>query len=229
MCKPLITIVFFLMTCAAAVAQKWQPGHFTDVKGNIGLGLIRVNPSGRPPVKDEGFIEFKENNKATPFKLSASDVRYVVAGRDSFIVAHAPKNEIWGNRELDFAKVVLDEDTKLYAIRIGTGGRGFGFAPEVGIGAGIGTGGYGSGFGLGGGISIPIGGGRGGERLVYYYGANTAEMRQLTNENFQDIMTDVMGDEPDVVNKIQERAYGLGNIDRLIAYFKSVVASHPQN
>src|SRR5471030_3153390 len=150
-----IFIFFFLMTTGIAVyAQKWQPGRFTDVKGNIQNGLIRVNPSGKGPIKDEGFIEFKENNKAEPFKLSASDLRSFVVGKDSFVVAHAPQNEAWSKNELDFVKVVVDEQVKLYAANAGGGGRsGIGFSP--GISTGIGTGGYGGGFGagLGGGIS----------------------------------------------------------------------------
>jgi len=42
------------------------------------------------------FIEFKEDNKSEPFKLSASDLRSFVVGKDSFVVAHAPGNETWG-------------------------------------------------------------------------------------------------------------------------------------
>jgi len=217
-----IFIFFFLMTTGIAVyAQKWQPGRFTDVKGNIQNGLIRVNPSGKGPIKDEGFIEFKENNKAEPFKLSASDLRSFVVGKDSFVVAHAPQNEAWSKNELDFVKVVVDEQVKLYAANAGGGGRsGIGFSP--GISTGIGTGGYGGGFGagLGGGISLPIGGRS--NKLTWYYGENPAEMKRLTNENFEDIMTDMMGDYPDVVDKIHAKVYVLANIDRLVAYFNQV-------
>ena len=221
--RSILVILFFMLTFISAKSQsgKWQPGHFTDIKGNIDNGLIRVNPSGRGPIKNEGFIEFKENNKASSFKLSASDLKSFVAGRDSFVVASAPRNGAWSKNELDFVKVELNEDIKLYVAKTGkSGGSGFGFAPEVG--AGIGTGGFGGGFG--GGISIPIGGG-GRERSIYYYGPNTAEMKQLNNMNFDDVMTDIMGDYPDVVNKIHEKVYVLANIDKLIAYYKQVKAT----
>lgn len=227
MFRCLFFILSFILLTISVQAQKWQPGRFTDVKGNIQTGLIRTNPSGKPPIKDEAFIEFKEDNKAEPFKLSASDLRSFVVGRDSFVVAHAPQNENWARNELDFVKVVIDEPVKLYAAQVGSGkGHGFGFSP--GISTGIGTGGYGGGFGgaLGGGLSIPIGGRGGSEKTTWYFGENTAEMKRLTNENFEDIMTDIMGDEPDVVDKIRSKVYVLGNIDKLIAYFKQVTASH---
>jgi len=225
MYKRISILVLLFLLAATVSAQKWQPGHFTDIKGNRQNGLIRVNPSGKAPIKDEGFIEFKDDNKAEPFKLSASDIRSFVAGRDSFVVAHAPQNEAWSKNELDFVKVVLDEPLKLYAAHVASGNHnGIGFAPS--ISTGIGSGGYGGGAfgGLGGGISIPIGG-RGGEKNTWYFGENTAEMKRLTNENFEDIMTDIIGDYPDLVDKIHSKIYVLSNIDKLITYFTQLQAA----
>jgi len=214
-----------MIVSAKLYGQKWQPGRFTDVKGNIESGFINVNPSGRGPIKDEGFIEFKEDNKSEPYKLSASDLRSFVVGKDSFVVAHPPGNESWAKKELDFVKVALDEDIKIYVTHGGGGGRssGIGFSP--GVGAGIGTGGYGGGFG--GGLSIPIGGGGGRsyEKTSWYYGDNPAGMKRLTDQNFEDVMCDIMGDYPDIVDKIHAKVYVLANIDRLIAYFNHVKAA----
>lgn len=215
-----------MIISANLYGQKWQPGHFTDVKGNVENGFIRFGASGKGPIKGEGFIEFKEDHKAEPFKLSASDLKSFVMGRDSFVVAHAPGNETWAKNEFDFVKVVLDEDVKLYAAGgvKGGGGSGFSIAPgiETGVGTGIGSGGFGT--GVGGGVSVPIVGGGGGSyaKLVYYYGDNTANMKRLNNLNFEDVMSDMMGDYPDVVDKIHAKVYLLENIDRLIAYYKQV-------
>jgi hypothetical protein len=225
--RPILIILFFtlVMVSRKSQAQKWLPGHFTDVKGNVETGLIRVDPSGKPPIKGEGFIEFREDAKANPFKLGASELRSFVIGKDSFIVAHPPANEMWANRELDFVKVAVDEDIKLYVALeggSGGGGSGFGFAPGVGVG----TGGYGGGVGAG--VSIPIGGGGGGGgkvKATWYFGSNPAEMKRLTDENFEDIMSDMMGDYPDVVDKIHAKVYMLANVDRLIAYFNQVKAT----
>jgi len=218
-----------MIVSAKSQSSKWQPGRFTDIKGNTESGFIRANPSAKGPIKGEGFIEFRENDKSNPFKLSASDLKSFVVAKDSFVVAHAPGNEAWAKNEFDFVKVVIDDEVKLYMSSGGSGGRkggigGTGIGIEPGIG--IGTGGYGGGIsgGVSGGVSIPIGGGGYGsnEKTVYYYGANTAEMKRITNQNFEDVMTDIMGDEPDVVDKIHAKVYMLANIDRLIIYFKQV-------
>ena len=226
----LIGTFFCLFTSVdVSYAQKWQPGHFTDVKGNMEAGLIWVKPPGKGPIKDEAFIEFRENDKENPYKLSASDLKSFVIGRDSFVVAAEPQTGNW-QYEVDFVKVVLDDDIKLYVFKSAGGSGGGGIQPEIGggVGGGVGSGGSGFGGGVGAGISIPIGGGGGGggHKIVYYYGETTANMKELTPVNFVDIMSDVMGDEPDVVEQIHEKKYNLTNIDKLIAYFKQVQASH---
>jgi hypothetical protein len=217
--RSILIILFFMLIYVSAKSQKWQPGSFTDIKGNKVSGLIRENPSGKGPIKDEGYIEFKDEAKSNPYKLSASDLRSFMVGKDSFIVAHAPRNETWTKKELDFVKVVLDEQTKLYAANVGGGGGG-GIGVEPAFGAGVGSGGYG---GASGGVAINLGGnGRRKAITTYYYGANTAEMQQITPMNFKDIMTDIMGDEPDVVEKIEANQFNYTSIDKLIAYFQQV-------
>lgn len=228
--KVLIVSTVSLLICVTARAQKWQPGSFTDIKGNKVSGLIRENPTNKGPIKDEGYIEFKDDSKANPYKLSASDLKSFMIGRDSFIVAHAPGNSNWSKKELDFVLVALDEETKLYVANVATGGGGGGLGSRVQpeFGGGIGTGGYG---GFGGGVGINLGGGGGGKGKVittFYYGANTAVMQQLTPINFKDVMSDIMGDEPDVVDKIQSGQFNIYNVDKLIAYFKQVKAAHKQ-
>jgi hypothetical protein len=227
-------IFCFVLIAISAQAQKWQPGHFTDSKGNISAGFIRIDPSARGPVKNEGFIEYKQDKAAKEVKISASALQSFVMGRDSFVVTHAPKNQFWSRYELDFVKVVVNEDLKLYATYsehsaehyAGGGGSGF----SIGIGGGTGFGTRGFGVGVGAGVEVPLGGsgaGRGGYYggPVYYYGENAGEMKIITSENFADVMTDVMGDEPDVVNKIAAKAYTLQNMDNLITYFKQVQAA----
>lgn len=219
-----------MLIAVSAKSQKWQPGSFTDIKGNKVTGLIRENPTNKGPIKDEGYIEFKDNSKANPYKLSASDLKSFMIGRDSFVVAHAPGNSNWSKKELDFVQVALDEETKLYVADVATGsggGGGLGSRVQPEFGGGIGSGGYG-GFGGGVGINLGGGGGRGKVITTFYYGANTAVMQQLTPINFKDVMSDIMGDEPDVVDKIQSGQFNIYNIGKLIAYFKQVKAAHKQ-
>jgi hypothetical protein len=224
--RSILIILFFMLTVISAKSQKWQPGHFTDVKGVKTTGLIRSNPGGSGPIKNEGFIEFKEDEKANPSKLSTSDLQSFVAGKDSFVVAHAPGNETWAKKDLDFVRVVVNEEVKVYATR-GAGSGGSGRGIHVSPGVGLSTGGYGS--GLGGGLGISFGGGGGGgkkSKMSYYYGSSTATMQHLTDENFIDIMSNVMGDEPEVVEHIRNRQYHLANMDKLVEYFNKVKDSH---
>ncbi|HEY9000205.1 MAG TPA: hypothetical protein VIM89_02545 [Mucilaginibacter sp.] len=228
--RSILIILFCMLIAVSAKSQKWQPGSFTDIKGNKVSGLIRENPTNKGPIKDEGYIEFKDNSKANPYKLSASDLKSFMIGRDSFVVAHAPGNSNWSKKELDFVQVALDEETKLYVADVATGGGGGGglgsrVQPE--FGGGIGTGGY---SGVGGGVGINLGGGGGKGKVIttFYYGTNTATMQQLTPINFKDVMSDIMGDEPDVVDKIQSGQYNIYNMAKLIAYFEQVKAAHKQ-
>jgi len=41
-------------------------------------------------------------------------------------------------------------------------------------------------------------------------------------------MSDIMGVQPDVVDKIQSGQFNINNVDKLIAYFKQVKAAHKQ-
>ncbi|GAA4085546.1 hypothetical protein [Mucilaginibacter panaciglaebae] len=219
-----------MLLSITAKSQSWQPGRFYDIKGTKNTGFIRIDPRGKGPIKGEGFIEYKEDEKAETIKLSASDLRSFVAGRDSFVVAVAP-TQGWAKYDLDFVRVAVDGPLRLFEAKGSAGdGSGVGLSPGIGVGmaGGGGTGGFGG--GLGGGISIPIGGGSRGRsgKAVYYYGANTASMKPLTNENFIDVMTEIMGDEPDVVEKIQTKKFSLRDINKLLTYFYQVQAAHGQ-
>jgi hypothetical protein len=219
-----ILIALLIFTTLPASAQKWQPGRFTDTKGVKVTGFVRPNPGGSGPIKNEGFIEFKSDEKANPYRLSASDLISFVAGKDSFVVAHAPGNETWAKNDYDFVRVVVNEPTKVYATRgAGSGGGGVHLSPGVGIG----TGSYGTQYG--GGLGISFGGGGGGKKskMTYYYGGSTSTMQRITNENFVDVMSEVMGDEPEVVDRIRNNLYNLSSMDKLVDYFNKLKALHP--
>ncbi len=226
MVRPILIILFLMLTFVSAKSQKFQPGFFIDRRDQKVDGLIRTNPSGKAPIKDEGFIVFKDNPKATETRLSASDIKCFVIGQDSFVVAHAPHNTTWSAQELDFVKVVLNEEVKLYVINGGsTGGGGSGFSFHPGLS--IGTGGY---SGVGGAVGTSFGGngnnGRGNAKITYYYGANTAVMSQLTPDNFNDAMSDIMGDEEKALEAIRSGKFTVGNINGLITYFKQLKSTH---
>ncbi len=221
--------VCFLLLSGQSMAQDWQHGSFIDTKGNKETGLIRR--SRKQPIKDEAAIEFKDDSKANPYTLSASDLKSLIIGRDSFVVAAAPQTSDWRNY-LDFVKVAFDDDPdmKLYIFQgSASGGHGGGIHPEVGVGVGTGIGGYGGGVGagVGGGIEVPIGGHGGSNKVIYYYGANTAQMKPLTEATFVDIMSEMLGDVPDIVDALHQHKYNIGNINKLIADYRKAIAAGP--
>jgi len=222
--KICLLILCLLFVFEKSKAQTWVPGSYYDVKNNKSTGLIKMKMSGKPVIPDEAFIEFKPSDKANSIKISASEISSFTMGRDSFIVAVAPRMGPWSKYELDFVMVVVDADPKLYMFR-GRASSGGGVQPDVsvGLGGGIGTGGGGFGLGLGGGISIPLGGST---VTGYYYGENTAVMKMLTPVNFIDVMSQILGDEPEIVDQIHQNKYNLRNIDKLITNYYKAQAAH---
>jgi hypothetical protein len=218
-----LSIICLLFVVGKLQAQTWQPGSYYDVKNNKFNGLVSIKMSGAHPVPDEAFIEYKPNDKANPVKISASELSSFVMGRDSFIVAVAPRTGPWSKYELDFVKVVVDADPKLYMFKGKVSGGGVQPDVGIGVGGGFGTGGGGFGMGLGGGISIPLGGST---VTGYYYGANTAVMKQLTPVNFIDVMSEILGDEPEIVDQLHQNKYNLRNIDKLINNYYKAQAAH---
>lgn len=218
-----LSIFCLLFVFEKSQAQTWQSGYYYDVKNNKTVGLIKVKMSGKHPVADEAFIEYKPNDKASSIKISASELSSFVMGRDSFIVAVAPRMGVWSKYELDFVKVVVDADPKLYMFKGKVSGGGVQPDVGIGVGGGFGTGGGGFGMGLGGGISIPLGGST---ATGYYYGENTAVMKELTPANFIDVMSEILGDEPEIVDQLHQNKYNLRNIDKLIANYYKLQAAH---
>jgi hypothetical protein len=223
------TLSLFILLVAITAKAQFVPGFYYDINGEKVPGLINRFPSGKGIEKDEGFIEFKEVEKDRPQRLSASMIHGFIVGKDSFIVAHAPRyGGAWSKNELDFVKVVVDGPTKLYVMSGGSGGgNGGGSRIQPMMATGIGTGGVGFSPGL----SINLGGrggnGGGAVRNAYYYGENTTEMRALTDpKTFVDIMSDVMGDEPAVVEKIRDGTFDVSNVDGLVKYYNTIVAGH---
>jgi hypothetical protein len=227
MCR-LTLLLLITITFSTAHAQ-FVPGHYYDINGEKVPGLINRYPSGQGIMKNEGFIEFKETEKDKPQRLSASMIHGFVIGVDSFTISHPPRyGGAWGKNELDFIQVVVAGPTNLYMIANGSGGNGGGGGSRIRpmVSTGIGTGGVGMGGGIG--INLGGGGGSGGgpAHNAYYYGETTGTMVAFKAETFVEYMSDVMGDEPEVVEKIRDGTFNINNIDGLVKYYKIVVASH---
>jgi hypothetical protein len=219
MIRHFASIVLFSLLSFSALAQKWQQGYFYDKRGVKNIGYINQNPSGKGPIKNEAFIEFKEYEKDKPIKLSASDMKSYIVGRDSFVVAVSLTDD-WASEQMDFIRVAVNAPIKLYMARVGNlGARQKAVSVSPALSTGYGSGGMGG--GLGGGVSINLGKNRdnGGTRIAYLYGESTNGMKAITEENFVDVMIEVMGDEPAAVEQLRSGKVSLRDIEKIIAYY----------
>ncbi|MBW4889306.1 hypothetical protein KXQ82_06245 [Mucilaginibacter sp. HMF5004] len=207
-------ILFFACSSnAQGLTSKFQQGYYYDINGQKVEGLIRTG-TGKKLVENEGYITFKEDDKANKQNLSASMIHGFVIGRDSFIVARAPRVGTWSKNELDFMQVMVNSPLKLYAINAsGGGGGGGGIQPSFGLGMGGGSVG-----GIGTGIGLSLGSGMfgGGNRAVYYFGSDTGSMTEMKKQNFVDVISEVMADEPEIVEKVKAKKYSFGDMEKLI-------------
>ncbi|WP_419801165.1 hypothetical protein [Mucilaginibacter sp.] len=224
----LLMFVSLLMTAFSASAQlglnQWDDGYFYDANGTKFVGQIVANPSGRGPQNNEGFILYRKDKGEQKETLSASMIRSFVAGKDSFTVAHAPRSEKWAGRGIDFVKVLVNEPLKLYATTGGGGGLSPGISPSFGIGGGS----FGS--GVGGGLGINLGGGRGGKgKNAYYYGDDPNSLKELNRDNFIPIMSEIMASQPEIVEKIKNKKYRYGQMDKLIFDFYQLKEASPKS
>ena len=222
MIRHLAAFILFSLLSISAIAQKWQQGYFFDKRSVKNVGFINQTPSGKGPIKNEAFIEFKEYEKDKPMKLSASDMKSYVVGRDSFVVAVSLTDD-WASEQMDFIRVAINAPIKLYMARVGNVSaqqKAVSVSPALSTGYGSG----GMGGGLGGGVSINLGRNRGGggTHVAYFYGEGTNGMKAITNENFIDVMIEVMGDEPAAVEQLRTGKVGLRDIEKMIAYYQKL-------
>jgi hypothetical protein len=227
-----IIFLFAFTAQAQMFGAKYEQGYYYDINGQKVEGLINKNTSGKGPIANEGYIVFKETDKAAKQNLSASMIHGFVAGVDSFVVAHAPATGAWSKYDTDFLCVVVDAPTKLYAIygsdhtKTSHSSHGSGVSTGIGIGGGMG-GGMGMGISLGSGL---FGGGNSGgsAHMVYYYGADQNNMAEINKQNFVDVMSEVLADEPDAVDKVKNKKYKLDDMEALIKYYKGLREEHKQ-
>jgi len=224
------SLILILTAHAQMFGGKFEQGYYYDINGQKVEGLINDNTSGKGPVPNEGYIVFKENDKAEKQKLSASMIHGFVVGVDSFIVARAPRLGGWSKYDLDFLRVVINDSTKLYTIYGGDRGRESrgGMRPSVSTGIGIG-GGYGGGIGMGLSLGSGLfggGGGGGSSHPIYYYGSAIGDMVEVNKQNFVAAMSEVLAAEPEAVKKVIDKKYKLGDMDALLKYYNQLREGH---
>ena len=223
---------FLLLVCASAKSQDWEQGYIYDTAGVKQTGLIRF--AEKSPIKDEAAIVFKQTKSAPDSYYTASALRSFIMSRDSFVVATQPGNAAW-NYYYDFVQVIFnDGELKLYALYDSPGepvnGNGSNSHFSLGLGFGTGFGSYGRHFGggIGAGFAIPLGGSNRNypTGTMFYYGASTTHMKALNNQNFIDIMSEILGDETKIADRLHAGKYNLGNMDKLLRDFYKERSKH---
>ncbi len=222
-----------MLTVVSAKSQDWEPGSIYDTTGVKQAGFIHF--AEKSPIKDEAAIVFKQAKSSPESYYTASGLKSFIMGRDSFVVATQPANSSW-KYYYDFVQVVFDDDQlKLYAFydnageteNSGDSGSHF----SLGLGFGAGFGGYRSHFGggVGAGFAIPLGGSSKSypTGTVFYYGTNTTHMKVLNNRNFVDIMSEILGDEQVIVDKLHAGKYDISKMDKLLRDYYKEQSKHP--
>jgi hypothetical protein len=231
--RSLLAILSFMLICVSAKSQDWEPGYIYDTTGVKQTGFIRF--AEKSPIKDEAAIVFKQAKNSPESYFTASAIKSFVMSRDSFVVATQPNNAAW-NDYYNFVQVLFDEnELKLYAFYGEPSGtasnEGSRSHFSLGLGFGGGFGGYGSHFGggVGAGFAIPLGGSNRSypAGTQFYYGINTSHMKPLNNQNFADIMSQILGDEPKIVDRLHAGKYDTGNMDKLLRDYYKEQSKHP--
>jgi hypothetical protein len=249
----LILSVILLLLANNLFAQNWQPGYYTDIRGVKYAGIIRPCPGGKGPFPGEGYIEFKDSEKGEVIPLSTSDLQSFVAGRDSFVVAKQPVTGKWTKTPTDFVRVVMNEEVKVYALRVADGNpatyKGSGKTRKIPTAVKVVFGGYSADrnsaivqnpavtkdglYKEAPNYTVPVapnsitwGPSNQGSNYKkrYYYGSGPNELQYVTDKNFGEMLTTVMQAQPKVVEYIKANHYDLDNIEELIAYFYKVKA-----
>ncbi|TFF36692.1 hypothetical protein [Mucilaginibacter psychrotolerans] len=241
-------MAILLISCNSLYAQIWQPGYYTDVSGVKYYGIIRPCPGGKGPFPGEGYIEFKDSEKGEVMPLTTRDVKWFVAGQDSFVVAKQPAKGKWSSNPTDFLRVVMNEEVKVYALRVADGKpatyKGSGHTRKTTTAERLIFGGLSADRnsaiaqnptvtkdGLYKGAAnytLPVfpavlssgPSNRGSSyNKWYYYGNSPNEMQYVTDDNFQAMIALVMQAQPKLVEYIKANPFGLDNIEQLITYF----------
>jgi hypothetical protein len=247
----LFSIAFVCFLSISAHAQIWQPGYYTDVQGVKYAGIIRPAPGGKGPFPGEGYIEFKDSENGEVIPLSTSDLQSFVVGQDSFVVAKAPAAGKWSKMQSDFVRVVMNEEVKIYALRVADGKpatyKGSGKTHKISTATRLLLGGYSADrnsaiaqnptitkeglYKEAPNFTVPIvptsyktGPSTTGSNYKkwYYYGSNPQGLTYITDENFKETIATTMKSQPKVAEYILANPFGLDNIEQLIAYFNKV-------
>lgn len=173
----------------------FEKGYYYDLKDQKILGKIAKDASSRNVFADDNYILFKADTATDRIKLTPKMIKSFVIGTDSFTVSHGDTAQ--------FFRVLINHPTlKLFSVS--------GFNGSIGVGAAT-----------GGGVGA-VSGGSISKQTSYFYGPDADHISTMGRSNFFEVMSQLMADEPIIVQQIKDKVYRPSNINDLLAYYNNV-------
>jgi len=191
----IIIFSLFLLISFAAKAQKWTDGGYYDLQGTKHIGLVKINNVS----EDTWSILGSRKRKISTFKFkinSGSEAKVIEAIAVKSVAAKADSFVV--NLSINEKKGKPDTTALFYSVELN--------ASSVKI--------YSHGYHSVNGTDNDI-------DIEYYYGASVDDSKEITKDNFIEVLCNAMGDSPDLVEKIKSKEYKLGRIDKLIKAYKT--------
>ncbi|MBS7563407.1 hypothetical protein KHS38_03235 [Mucilaginibacter sp. Bleaf8] len=208
----LLLLCIFSVTFSAKAqlfSKSWQQGYYCDASGHKFSGLLHhAQPEASVFKKRGDYITFKADQNTKQVKIHSDSISAFVIGADSFTVSHLKPLE-----KFPFLQVVINRPVKLFFSGITPSVIPIVGGPALAIaGSAIA------------GVAISAPG-----NSAYYFGSDPDNLMLLTNKNFIEVMTLVMADKPDVVEKVKNKAFKYRTLPDLLMYYQTGVMPKKQN
>lgn len=191
------TIIFSLLLSVSftAKAQKWTQGCYYDLQGAKHPGLIKIDNVS----EDNWSILGARKRKISTFKFkinSDAETNILEATAVKSVVAKADSFVV--NLSINDKKGKPDTTALFYTVDLRT--------LSVNI--------YSHGYHTVNGTDNYI-------DIEYYYGTTIDDIKDITKDNFIEVMCKALNGSPDLVEKIKSKDYKLGKIEKLINAYKT--------
>ena len=179
---------------------EWHPGYYYDLNNIKHTGLVQVSTFdngtayGTSKFKSSEFFRFKTDEKSPQQELYALDVQSVVVGADSIVVRHWFRTDRKGRVKKDTAGNEYSVASFL-KVELNSG--------ETKV------------------YSKLLDGNNYGTYTGYYYGKNADNINDINTDTFAQVMSDIVKDAPDLVEKINKEDFKLRKMEKLINAYKT--------
>ncbi|HEX3386984.1 MAG TPA: hypothetical protein VHS53_17410 [Mucilaginibacter sp.] len=205
-----VSFLLVLPLMSKAQDDDWQPAHYYDVNNIKHTGYVQITTFdnltryGNSKVKVSEWFKFEANEKAPVLELYALDMQSVVTNTDSIVVRHSFRTDRKGNVKTDSAGNQYTA-AGFYRVELNNSDTKIYSKSMVGNNAFA-------------------------NYTAYYFGKDADNIYDITNDNFAQIMTGIMKDAPDLVEKIKNGDFKLRKMEKLlIAYKKEKGVAIPAN